>query len=566
MNTEDDDTSTELTPTSSKVALDTLANEESKVQGVADIIVDIETGTKAITEGMLAATNEDEAKVKEDEVLRSIKHEEEEAKVKKATTTRIWEMILSHPYGLTLSLIGAIFYGGIFPAWGMMLAYSEAILFNPDPHHIRVKCAEYAFYYILLAGVSVWSGTLQFYGVAQVGERIAATIRSDLFEALMRKNIGFFDREENNVGALTTNLSEDSRIINKAFGEAIAHQLQAFATLLVALGLGLSASWKIGLIVIACFPLTILSGMVRMRAFAGQQYDNEFEDTPQNSAQQAKANTKAQAKKTAAAASTSAAAGPSASGKNDQKKAVAGQGVVSGSSSSVIATAFTHMRTVSAFSMQHHIRDHYCALTKRSMQKRVSRAIMGGFGFGGSNTAMYGTYALLFWYGSSLLKSGELNFLKLMIAMMTLMLGAIGIGNAMNDMGDQQIALEVATKIFATIDAKNIALARPQKAAAPLLTLQEAMHLSDVAVQEQRRSTGASGAAASLSWWQRLEAALGRAVARPPPASSPAATTAAGHVAVPVKEVADDADIEMAHRPSDESGNTITAADDVIEA
>eukprot|EP01033_Poteriospumella_lacustris_P001046 gene1046-756_t len=185
------------------------------------------------------------------------------------------------------------------------------------------------------------ANVLEFYGVAQVGERIAATIRSDLFEALMRKNIGFFDREENNVGALTTNLSEDSRIINKAFGEAIAHQLQAFATLLVALGLGLSASWKIGLIVIACFPLTILSGMVRMRAFAGQQYDNEFEDTPQNSAQQAKANT----------------------------------------------------------------------------------------------------------------KSGELNFLKLMIAMMTLMLGAIGIGNAMNDMGDQQIALEVATKIFATIDA-----------------------------------------------------------------------------------------------------------------
>jgi len=39
-----------------------------------------------------------------------------------------------------------------------------------------------------------------------------------------------------------------------------------------------------------------------------------------------------------------------------------------------------------------------------------------------------------------------------MIAMMTLMLGAMGIGNALNDMGDQQVALEVSAKIFAVID------------------------------------------------------------------------------------------------------------------
>ena len=51
-------------------------------------------------------------------------------------------------------------------------------------------------------------------------------LRSDMFEAIMRREIGYFDREENAVGILTTRLSDDSRIVTKATGEALAKQLQ----------------------------------------------------------------------------------------------------------------------------------------------------------------------------------------------------------------------------------------------------------------------------------------------------------------------------------------------------
>ena len=36
-----------------------------------------------------------------------------------------------------------------------------------------------------------------------------------LFESLMRREIAFFDRDENAIGALTSRLSDDSRIVNK---------------------------------------------------------------------------------------------------------------------------------------------------------------------------------------------------------------------------------------------------------------------------------------------------------------------------------------------------------------
>ncbi len=96
-------------------------------------------------------------------------------------------------------------------------------------------------------------------------------LRSDMFEAILRREIGFFDREENAIGDLTTKLSNDSRTVSKATGDTLARQLQAFFTLAVGLGLGLAAAWKVALVVLATFPLSIIASAIQMQAIAGQQ-------------------------------------------------------------------------------------------------------------------------------------------------------------------------------------------------------------------------------------------------------------------------------------------------------
>lgn len=63
------------------------------------------------------------------------------------------------------------------------------------------------------------------------------------------------------------------------------------------------------------------------------------------------------------------------------------------------------------------------------------------------------TYALLFWYGSELIKDGDTSFVDLMTSIMTLMLGALGLGQALADMGDQRTGMKIAKRIFADIDA-----------------------------------------------------------------------------------------------------------------
>lgn len=121
----------------------------------------------------------------------------------------------------------------------------------------------------------------------------------------------------------------------------------------------------------------------------------------------------------------------------------------------MISTAFTHMRTVSAFSMHHTISSHYERITNRITANRITRSRVAGLGFGASNTILFLTYSLLFWYGSRLIEDGKITFVQLMTAILTLMLGALGLGQALTDMGDQKAGIEIAARIFKEIDEGN---------------------------------------------------------------------------------------------------------------
>jgi ATP-binding cassette subfamily B (MDR/TAP) protein 1 len=125
--------------------------------------------------------------------------------------------------------------------------------------------------------------------------------------------------------------------------------------------------------------------------------------------------------------------------------------VVSGGHGTVIATAFAHMRTVSA-SLQHKVSAHYTALTRAIAADRTQRFIVGGVAYGVSQAAPFFTYALLFWYGSTLIEKGELTVVQVLSAVMCLMIGALGLGDALRGWGDQQLGIQAAHRMFQTID------------------------------------------------------------------------------------------------------------------
>jgi len=93
-------------------------------------------------------------------------------------------------------------------------------------------------------------------------------------------SVEFFDKEENSVrlttvlpvyylypfqtGSLTSKLSENPQKVNGLAGITLGAIIQSVSTVIVAFALGLAFIWKVGLIAIACTPLLISSGYIRL--------------------------------------------------------------------------------------------------------------------------------------------------------------------------------------------------------------------------------------------------------------------------------------------------------------
>ena len=115
----------------------------------------------------------------------------------------------------------------------------------------------------------------------------------------------------------------------------------------------------------------------------------------------------------------------------------------------LIEETLTNMRTVSAFSMQLEISQKYATLTKNNCYRRLQHSVLAGFVAGLSYATRYLVYALLFWYGTSLIVNKEINFEQLLTAIMSLELASLSL---LRSIKDRNLAVEAAYRIFQTVD------------------------------------------------------------------------------------------------------------------
>ena len=151
------------------------------------------------------------------------------------------------------------------------MAKSQAVMYYIDANNMQERAAFYSYLYIIIAGAAFISGIAQYYGICGIGERLSCAIRSKMYEALVRKPIGYFDHPEHAPGNLATMLAEDVRTVHKAFGESLAKQAMAVCTLIIGLIFAFIASWKVTLVTLATFPLNIAAAAIQMQALQGQQ-------------------------------------------------------------------------------------------------------------------------------------------------------------------------------------------------------------------------------------------------------------------------------------------------------
>ncbi|KAJ3285478.1 GTPase-activating protein [Borealophlyctis nickersoniae] len=253
-----------------------------------------------------------------------------------------------------------------------------------------------------IIGIVNWFATFFkffFFGVS--GEKLTTRLRDRSFKQIMRQDIAFFDKEENSVGTLTSNLSNRAQEVQNMSGQIVGNLLELFAAIVGAAIVALVTGWKLGLVVLSTLPLLVLANKFRMDLIR-------------------KGNTATRA--------------------------------YYERSAQVACEAVAAMRTVAALTKEDSVGDRYHNDLEEPLRIGHRNAIFNTMIYAVSQTLTFLINALSFWYGGQLISDGELGLKEFFTVFMSITFASQAAGRVFSMMPDVGKAKESATEIFELLD------------------------------------------------------------------------------------------------------------------
>ncbi|KAK9436150.1 ABC multidrug transporter Mdr1 [Metarhizium brunneum] len=261
------------------------------------------------------------------------------------------------------------------------------------------ELSKYVLYFVYLAIGEFVVTYICTVGFIYTGEHISAKIREHYLESCMRQNIGFFDKL--GAGEVTTRITADTNLIQEGISEKVSLTLAAIATFITAFVIGFINYWKLTLILSSTvFALLLNIGIGS--SFMLKHNKNSLEAYAQGG--------------------------------------------------SLADEVVSSIRNAIAFGTQDRLAKQY--------DKHLAKAEYFGFRVKSSMAVMVAgmmlilflNYGLAFWQGSQFLVDGIIPLNKILIIMMSVMIGAFNLGNVAPNIQAFTTAVAAAAKIFNTID------------------------------------------------------------------------------------------------------------------
>lgn len=261
------------------------------------------------------------------------------------------------------------------------------------------ELSKYVLYFVYLAIGEFVVTYICTVGFIYTGEHISAKIREHYLESCMRQNIGFFDKL--GAGEVTTRITADTNLIQEGISEKVSLTLAAIATFITAFVIGFVNYWKLTLILSSTvFALLLNIGIGS--SFMLKHNKNSLEAYAQGG--------------------------------------------------SLADEVVSSIRNAIAFGTQDRL--------ARQYDKHLAKAEFFGFRVKSSMAIMVAgmmlilflNYGLAFWQGSHYIVEGIIPLNKILIIMMSVMIGAFNLGNVAPNIQAFTTAVAAAAKIFNTID------------------------------------------------------------------------------------------------------------------
>jgi ABC-type multidrug transport system fused ATPase/permease subunit len=159
---------------------------------------------------------------------------------------------------LVFGLIGGLLVGTTWPVFSILLGLVVEGLINPADVMTPILKATYGM--VGLGGSACITVIISVYLLRYFGESLALKLREKAYAAMLRQEIGWFDSPDNQVGALTSKLVDESSKVKLASGTALVNIAAAVSSVVCSLVIALTSSWQLGLTILPIMPLTIIAG------------------------------------------------------------------------------------------------------------------------------------------------------------------------------------------------------------------------------------------------------------------------------------------------------------------
>jgi ATP-binding cassette subfamily B (MDR/TAP) protein 1 len=226
-------------------------------------------------------------------------------------------------------------------------------------------------------------------------------IRKDLYHSLLRKHIGWYDLQENNIGVLTNALSADVYALNGASTEGLSSMIEANFGLIGGFIFATIIEWRTSLSAMVILPFFICSAIVQVKLQTGftESQDSLLKDA-----------------------------------------------------NLLLSDAISNYKTVASFAHEYLLVDLLKSKLAEPLRTGTIKAHVSGFVFGWSNFVQNVVFGILFFAAAVYIRYDGADSEDCLLAIFILMFAAWGAGQAQQFGPSQGKAYKSAQRIFSIID------------------------------------------------------------------------------------------------------------------
>ncbi|GFH24318.1 ATP-binding cassette transporter [Haematococcus lacustris] len=185
-------------------------------------------------------------------------------------------------YGL-VGLLASAVCGAIQPAFAFIMA-SFVTVFYTGQDNIMKEASFYSWMFFVVGCSTLVATILQQWSFGVMGLQLARRLRVAMMRAMVHNEVGWFDRDENSSGVLTTKLGSDASYVRGAVGDTLGLMLQNVLCLAFGYVIALVYDWRMALVVTGALPFMIIGSIIYYRTITGNDSGSSMKFAKANQA------------------------------------------------------------------------------------------------------------------------------------------------------------------------------------------------------------------------------------------------------------------------------------------